>query len=56
MLTIHLGKVKAIGVSNYTVKHLEELLQYATIKPNVLQVHAVTYLNIITCVVRNFMI
>ena len=25
-------------MSNYTVKHLEELLQYATIKPDVLQV------------------
>lgn len=32
------GKVKAIGVSNYTVTHLEELMQYATISPSVLQV------------------
>ena len=35
---VSLGKVKAIGVSNYTVRHLEELLTYATIKPHVLQV------------------
>ena len=33
-----IGKVKAIGVSNYTTRHLEELLTYATIKPHVLQV------------------
>ena len=32
------GKIKAIGVSNYTVKHLEEMMTYATIKPHVLQV------------------
>lgn len=36
--TCALGKVKALGVSNYTVRHLEELLTYATIKPHVLQV------------------
>ena len=38
-LIIYAGKVRAIGVSNYTVGHLEELLHYATIKPHVLQVH-----------------
>ncbi len=32
------GKVKAIGVSNYTVRHLEEMDQYASIQPHVLQV------------------
>lgn len=31
------GKTKAIGVSNYTIKHLEELMAYATVKPHVLQ-------------------
>lgn len=38
-IIIIIGKVKSIGVSNYTVKHLEELLTYATIKPHVLQVY-----------------
>lgn len=33
-----IGKTKAIGVSNYTVRHLEELINYATVKPHVLQV------------------
>jgi diketogulonate reductase-like aldo/keto reductase len=32
------GKVKAVGVSNYTISLLEELLDYATIQPAVLQV------------------
>jgi len=32
------GKIKALGVSNYTIQHIEELLQYATVKPAVLQV------------------
>ncbi|MDB5225640.1 MAG: Glyoxal reductase [Candidatus Adlerbacteria bacterium] len=32
------GKAKAIGVSNYTVKHLEELKKYANILPAVNQV------------------
>lgn len=36
-LAVGVGKVKAIGVSNYTVRHLEELLTYATITPHVLQ-------------------
>ncbi len=33
-----LGKCKAIGVSNYTVTHLQELLSYATVIPAVNQV------------------
>ena len=32
------GLLKSIGVSNYTVDHLEELVQYATVVPAVLQV------------------
>lgn len=32
------GLVKSIGVSNYTVDHLEELLQFSTVMPAVLQV------------------
>eukprot|EP01116_Phalansterium_solitarium_P013443 TRINITY_DN30809_c0_g1_i1.p1 TRINITY_DN30809_c0_g1~~TRINITY_DN30809_c0_g1_i1.p1 ORF type:complete len:291 (+),score=72.62 TRINITY_DN30809_c0_g1_i1:170-1042(+) len=32
------GKAKAIGVSNYTVRHLEQLLSHATVKPAVNQV------------------
>ena len=32
------GKARAIGVSNYTVKHLEEMEHYATIMPMVNQV------------------
>lgn len=32
------GLLKSIGVSNYTVDHLEDLLQYATVVPAVLQV------------------
>lgn len=38
------GKAKAIGVSNYTVRHLEELLQQAEIKPAVNQVELHVYL------------
>ncbi len=30
--------VKSIGVSNYTVQHLKEMEQYASIMPHVLQV------------------
>ena len=38
------GKTKAIGVSNYTIKHLEELVTSATVKPHVLQVcNVLTY-------------
>ena len=32
------GKCKMIGISNYTLRHLQELLQYCTTKPSVLQV------------------
>lgn len=32
------GKAKAIGVANYTVRHLEEMKKYATILPTVNQV------------------
>lgn len=32
------GLVKNIGVSNYTIRHLENLFEYATIKPVVNQV------------------
>ncbi|ELU12828.1 hypothetical protein CAPTEDRAFT_167119 [Capitella teleta] len=32
------GKVRSIGVSNYTQTHLEELLSFCDIKPSVLQV------------------
>lgn len=32
------GKVRAIGVSNYSVSHLKELRQYATVLPHLLQV------------------
>lgn len=33
-----LGLLKAIGVSNYTEKHLQSLLQICCVKPSVLQV------------------
>ncbi|MBN2134486.1 MAG: aldo/keto reductase [Acidobacteria bacterium] len=32
------GKVKSIGVSNYTIRHIEELLSYVKVKPAVNQV------------------
>ncbi|XP_022237945.1 uncharacterized protein LOC106478616 isoform X1 [Limulus polyphemus] len=32
------GKLKAIGVSNYLVPHLDEMLKYCTVLPSVLQV------------------
>ncbi|CAH1785105.1 unnamed protein product [Owenia fusiformis] len=32
------GKLKSIGVSNYTLNHMEELLSFCTIKPAVLQI------------------
>lgn len=38
------GRAKAIGVSNYTVRHLEELLRECTIKPAVNQVELHVYL------------
>ncbi|MDQ0192429.1 aldo/keto reductase [Paenibacillus wynnii] len=39
------GRVKAIGVSNFHIHHLEELLQDAEIKPMVNQVELHPYLN-----------
>jgi len=38
------GKAKAIGVSNYTIAHLEELLRESSIKPAVNQVELHVYL------------
>jgi diketogulonate reductase-like aldo/keto reductase len=38
------GKAKSIGVSNYTVKHLEELLRECSVKPAVNQVELHVYL------------
>jgi len=38
------GRAKAIGVSNYTIRHLEELLAQANIKPAVNQVELHVYL------------
>jgi methylglyoxal/glyoxal reductase len=38
------GKAKAIGVSNYTIRHLEEMKKYATIFPTVNQVEFHPYL------------
>ena len=31
------GKLRAIGISNYTPKHIRELLTYAAVKPALLQ-------------------
>lgn len=39
-----LGKAKSIGVSNYTIKHLEELLSECSIKPAVNQVELHVFL------------
>jgi len=39
------GKAKAIGVSNYKIKHLEEMKKYATVMPTVDQVEFHPYLN-----------
>ena len=38
------GKCKAVGVSNYTIKHLEEVLSFAKIVPAVNQVEFSPYL------------
>jgi methylglyoxal/glyoxal reductase len=38
------GKCKAVGVSNYTIRHLEELFEYANIIPAVNQVEFSPYL------------
>lgn len=40
----HAGKVRAIGVSNYTVRHLEEMKTYATELPAVNQVELHVFL------------
>ena len=41
---VETGKVKAIGVCNYSVKYLEELLPHATITPAVNQIENHPYL------------
>ncbi|KAG8196598.1 hypothetical protein JTE90_014159 [Oedothorax gibbosus] len=38
------GKFKAIGVSNYTIQHMKELLQYCSVIPAVLQIEVHPYL------------
>ncbi len=38
------GKAKAIGVSNYTIKHLEELIKEGTVRPAVNQVEMHVFL------------
>jgi len=38
------GKTKAIGVSNYTIRHLEEMKKYATVMPHVNQVELHVFL------------
>jgi diketogulonate reductase-like aldo/keto reductase len=38
------GLVRSIGVSNYTIKHLQELMQHARIKPSLLQAEFHPYL------------
>ena len=38
MLKLFLGHVKSIGVSNYTIRHLEELKMVSADLPSVLQV------------------
>jgi diketogulonate reductase-like aldo/keto reductase len=38
------GQAKAIGVSNYTIKHLEDMKRYATIMPHVNQVELHVFL------------
>lgn len=37
------GKIKAIGVSNFTIDHLESMKEYATIKPMINQVETHPY-------------
>ena len=37
------GKIKAIGVSNFTIEHLELMKEYATIKPMINQVETHPY-------------
>ncbi|KAK2144236.1 hypothetical protein LSH36_776g02440 [Paralvinella palmiformis] len=43
-ITSKLGKLKAIGISNYTMKHMNELLLQCNIKPAVLQIEYHPYL------------
>ena len=38
------GKAKSIGVSNYTIKHLEEMKEYASVTPAVNQVELHVFL------------
>ncbi|XP_054719112.1 glyoxal reductase-like [Uloborus diversus] len=38
------GKFKAIGISNYTIAHIQELLQYCSVVPAVLQIEVHPYL------------
>jgi diketogulonate reductase-like aldo/keto reductase len=38
------GKAKSIGVSNYTIKHLEEMKEWATVTPHVNQVELHVFL------------
>ncbi|XP_071037313.1 glyoxal reductase [Parasteatoda tepidariorum] len=38
------GKFKAIGISNYTKQHIQELLQYCSVVPAVLQIEVHPYL------------
>ncbi len=42
-IAVELGKVKAIGISNFESERLEEILEIATIKPAVLQVECHPY-------------
>ncbi|CAL1292386.1 unnamed protein product [Larinioides sclopetarius] len=39
------GKFKAIGISNYTIQHIKELLEYCSVVPAVLQIEVHPYLN-----------
>lgn len=45
------GTVKLIGVSNYTLKHLKELLAYAKVTPHLLQVKSNYYANTLIYVI-----
>lgn len=39
----HAGKCRSIGVSNYTIEHLDDLFTYCTIKPHVNQIEIHPY-------------
>lgn len=43
------GTLKAIGVSNYTIQHLEEMKKYAETMPHVLQVIQNVCWNVLFC-------